>query len=64
MEFAIRSSPVLPERRRRVLTRARLAMILVAYISFNMGVYYGTSFKDDKRFWRTLLNIATATFDR
>lgn len=39
-------------------------MILAAYAAFNCGSYYGTSFKEDKRFWRTVINIVTATFER
>lgn len=66
MAFAIRSSPVRPNGQtgRRFLTRGRLAMILAAYVAFNFGSYYGASFKEDMRFWRTVINIVTATFER
>lgn len=66
MVFAIRSSLVHRNgvTSGRILTRFRLIMILVAYTAFNVGVYYGTSFQEDKRFWKTVINIVTASFTR
>ena len=65
MGSVTRSSPVLRKERGRFLTRGRLILVLVAYISLNVGVYLGGGgFKDDKRFFRTVINVLTATFER
>lgn len=48
----------------RTLTRARLILILVAYTSFNFGVYAADEWRNDKKFLTTVINILTATFIR